>query len=566
LLRDVWLTMCGMNEKNLVPLNKRSQRERKEIQAKGAFACAESKRRKRDMASLVSAMMDSQVYGETAEKFKALYPDLDEDATWASVMTAGQMKSASRGNTRAFQVLSEYKDKADAREDAKEAHSLFTADFGLLIGSDFLGVHRAVMAGLVTDVWLKGGRGSLKSSYVSLEIVYQLERHKDWHALVCMARKNAIKEAAFSQLVWACEALGVSEHWRQNTSPCKLTNTVTGQCIYFRGLDDPGKTKSIKPPFGYIALEWFEETDQLRGTNEIRTVNQSASRGGDDVLRFYSYNPPRSRLNWINKHILDLESATPERTIVSHSTWKHAPVEWLGAQFIEDALELKKRNQLAYAHEYDGESVGYGAQVFENVEVRTIIDEERKALDVRLFGVDWGFSTDPFVWIEVGYSRRTRTIYLLDEITGHGLTNTKSAELVLAKMGNPVYEAGYEPTGDRGQDSAHMLRDAMPYADVQCDCAEPKSIADYNASGIRAKKCPKQGAHDVRNSVRWLQDRDKIVVDPATCPLAAHEFELYEYDRTPDGEITSTMPDRDNHTIDAVRYACATLIADRSCI
>ena len=55
--------------------------------------------------------------------------------------------------------------------------------------------------------------------------------------------------------------------------------------------------------------------------------------------------------------------------------------------------------------------------------------------------------------------------------------------------------------------------------------------------------------------MKWLQSLKKIVIDPATCPHTAQEFNEYEYERTENDEIVSSYPDANNHSIDCVRYA-----------
>ena len=77
----------------------------------------------------------------------------------------------------------------------------------------------------------------------------------------------------------------------------------TGQKIYFRGADDPGKIKSIKPQFGYIGIVWFEELDQYHGPEAIRNIEQSVIRGGDIAYIFKSFNPPQTANNWANKYV-----------------------------------------------------------------------------------------------------------------------------------------------------------------------------------------------------------------------------------------------------------------------
>ena len=56
--------------------------------------------------------------------------------------------------------------------------------------------------------------------------------------------------------------------------------------------------------------------------------------------------------------------------------------------------------------------------------------------------------------------------------------------------------------------------------------------------------------------VKWLQDLEEIVIDPLRCPQTAREFREYELDRDKEGNFKAGFPDRDNHHIDAVRYAC----------
>lgn len=69
----------------------------------------------------------------------------------------------------------------------------------------------------------------------------------------------------------------------------QIKREKTGQVILFRGLDDPMKIKSIKAPRGYFGVTWFEEADQFSGMKEIRSVLQSARRGGDLYWNFMTF-------------------------------------------------------------------------------------------------------------------------------------------------------------------------------------------------------------------------------------------------------------------------------------
>nr|DAU82172.1 MAG TPA: terminase large subunit [Caudoviricetes sp.] len=391
------------------------------------------------------------------------------------------------------------------------------------IGSAFYDVAHDVFLHGHTHYDFSGGRGSLKSSTVSVLVPLLLINNPGTHALVLRKVANTIRDSVYAQYIWAIGELGMAAYWEAKVSPMELIYKPTGQKIMFRGADDPMKIKSIKVPFGYIAVTHFEEKDQFAGRAEIRTILQSTMRGGSKYWNFESYNPPISRDNWANKDSLE------ERTgrLCHKSTYLQAPPEWLGEQFLAEAEHLKATDERAYQHEYLGIPVGTGGNVFDNLELREITDEEMSHFDHIYQGVDYGWFPDPFAFIRLHYDRARETIYLMDEIYQNKLTNEAS--------GNIIIQRGY--------------KDAY----ITCDSAEPKSVADYRAMGLPAKAAVK-GPGSVDYGMKWLQRR-KIVIDRKRTPNAYNEFVNYEYDRNKDGDIVSGYPDENNHLIDATRYA-----------
>lgn len=391
------------------------------------------------------------------------------------------------------------------------------------IGSAFYDVAHDVFCHGHTHYDFSGGRGSLKSSTVSVLVPLLLINNPGTHALVLRKVANTIRDSVYAQYIWAIGELGMAAYWEAKVSPMELIYKPTGQKIMFRGADDPMKIKSIKVPFGYIAVTHFEEKDQFAGRAEIRTILQSTMRGGSKYWNFESYNPPISRDNWANKDSLE------ERTdrLCHKSTYLQAPPEWLGEQFLAEAEHLKATDERAYQHEYLGIPVGTGGNVFDNLELREITDEEMSHFDHIYQGVDYGWFPDPFAFIRLHYDRARETIYLMDEIYQNKLTNEAS--------GNIIIQRGY--------------KDAY----ITCDSAEPKSVADYRAMGLPAKAAVK-GPGSVDYGMKWLQRR-KIVIDRKRTPNAYNEFVNYEYDRNKDGDIISGYPDENNHLIDATRYA-----------
>ena len=394
---------------------------------------------------------------------------------------------------------------------------------GRSIAPGFAPVLGDVLAHGHTHYDIAGGRGSMKSSFVSLAVVYLLLLQRDAHALVLRKVANTMRDSVYAQYLWALEQLGVQGFFGCKLSPMEMVFRPTGQKILFRGADDPMKIKSIKVPFGCITITHFEEKDQFAGRPEIRTILQSTMRGGERFWNFESYNPPISRDNWAN---LDSAQERPDR-LCHHSTYLEAPREWLGEQFIAEAESLRESDERAYRHEYLGLAVGTGGNVFENLELREITDEEVRAFDRIYMGVDWGFAPDPFAFIRLHYDHARETIYLLDELLALRQTNSATAEELLR----------------RG------CRDAV----ITCDSAEPKSVADYRSLGLNARAAVK-GPGSVEYGMKWLQGR-KIVIDRNRTPEAYREFSRYEFERDRDGNFISGYPDRNNHLIDATRYA-----------
>jgi phage terminase large subunit len=89
---------------------------------------------------------------------------------------------------------------------------------------------------------------------------------------------------------------------------------------------------------------------------------------------------------------------------------------------------------------------------------------------------------------------------------------------------------------------------------VTADSAELKSIGDFKAYGAFIRGAQK-GPESVRYGIKWLQGLNHIYIDRRRCPLTYKEFTHYEYEVDKDGKFISDYPDKDNHSIDATRYA-----------
>lgn len=397
-----------------------------------------------------------------------------------------------------------------------------------IIAPSFYSVHWDILESKHTYYDLYGGRGSTKSSFISAEIVLGIMQDSLANAIVFRKYATTLRESVFEQIQWAIDALGVSEEWVARTSPLMFIYKPTGQKILFRGLDKAKKTKSIKVSHGYFKYLWLEELDEFAGIEEIRTVQQSVLRGGPKFFVFKSFNPPITKANWANVYVNE-----PRENALRHkSDYTTVPIEWLGEQFIDDAEHLKATNLKAYQHEYLGIPVGLGTTVFDQIETREITDEEIRNMEWIYQGQDWGWYPDPKAFVRLGYDRKEETLYYIDELGGCKI---------------PVYEMARQ-IKEKGYDDYQII----------CGADEEESVVDFRDKGLSARKAEvgrmSRWGGSVKYTMEWLQRR-KHVIDPKRTPRLYKEFREYELEVDANGEVINAYPDRNNHYIDAVRYA-----------
>lgn len=393
-----------------------------------------------------------------------------------------------------------------------------------IIASSFYELYADIKDEKYTHYVLNGGRGSTKSSAISIFIILGMIQNPKAHAMIMRKIGETLEGSVFAQMLWAINTLGLQSFFRATKKPLKITYIPTGQTIFFRGMDDPLKMKSIKPPFGFFKYVWYEEWNQFGGSEETRSINQSLLRGNEKYVVFYSYNPPESIRDWVNEEV---RAHRPDR-IVHHSTYETVPPEWLGEQFLIEAEHLKKTKPDKYRHEYLGEVTGTGGEVFKNITLRKITNDEIARFDRIKRGLDWGYATDPFSYIVCHYDKTRRRLYIFFEIYKSELSNRNAAELI--KKENRLNR------------------------EITADSAEPKSIADMYEYGLRVIGA-KKGPDSVKHGIEWLRDLEEIIIDDERCPNAAREFLQYELERDKQGNFKASYPDKNNHTIDAVRYA-----------
>jgi phage terminase large subunit len=410
-----------------------------------------------------------------------------------------------------------------------------TVRLGSLIAPAFKDIHKALKSGTaVEELWCKGGRGSTKSSFIALQIMLGLSKDPEAHAFISRRYDNELRDSVFGQVQWAANKLGIAHLWHFIGSPMSATNIITKQKILFRGIDNPLKAKSINLGRGFIKYFWAEEVDQYGSMEELRSVLQSVFRGeGAGKVAYFSYNPPRSMRAWVNQEVA-IEK--PGR-LVHTSDYLSVPPEWLGERFLTDAAHLKTVNPTAYEHEYLGIPVGTGLEIFNNITLRRISQEEKVNFPVIYQGLDFGYAVDPLAFERMYLNAAQRRLYIFEEISGIGLSNRDFANKASVDHRRTLTKA---------------------------DSEAPKDIDELRIEhGFQIQKAQKAKG-SVEHGIKWLADLEEIVIDPSTCPLAAREFVNYALGLTRNGEVISRYPDKDNHSIDAVRYGLVDVIMSRA--
>ena len=214
---------------------------------------------------------------------------------------------------------------------------------------------------------LEGGRGSTKSSGISIQLVMDFLADPDANALIMRKVAKDIPLSVYEQIKWAIYMLNVADQFEFKKSPFRIVHKSTGSAFYFSGVDDPQKLKSMIIAKGYIRWLWFEELAEFSDWAEVDMVRASFTRkklpDGLKVQVYYSYNPPRNPYAWINEFIETKRDSN--RWYIDHSTYKDVTLpNILADDYLAEIAEVKKNDPDYYRWMYLGEAVGLGTNVY----------------------------------------------------------------------------------------------------------------------------------------------------------------------------------------------------------
>lgn len=319
-----------------------------------------------------------------------------------------------------------------------------------------------------------------------------------------------LKRGVLRDLPFVFEQFGLNFDKMFNRSDNFITFR-NGTKINFIALDNPGKARGSRRDILFV-----NEANLI----PYETVQQLFIRTHETI--FIDYNPTNAF--WVHNQIMPLHT---DNLKLIKTTYKDN--QYLTQAEIDELEARRGDGNNNFWRVYGLGELGIAeGLIFDNFEARTITDDEIKHFNYIYEGIDWGFAVDPFVFIKLYYDRKNRCIYIYDEIYKTNLTNEDAIPLVREKH----------------------VKSAIIYA----DSSNPKDIVDFQRKGLPVTK-ERGGAGSVNFGIKKLLSMIKIYIDPKRCPNTYKEFSEYAYEEDKDGNYKSIYPDKNNHAIDAVRYA-----------
>jgi len=357
-----------------------------------------------------------------------------------------------------------------------------------------------------------GGRGSAKShSFGELWLEENITEKLD-----CVCLRETLKSLEFSVkklLEGKIEKFNAGAYFEVQD---RRIMSKHGGVTIFEGMQNH-TADSIKSLEGFDRA-WFEEA-QNASEKSLTLLRPTIRKPGSQM--WFSWNPD---LATDPIDVLLRGEHLPPGAVVVEANYMDNP--WLPDELREEMEYDKRRDPDKYAHVWLGTyRRNSEARVFKNWSVEEF---EVPADAVIRQGADWGFSVDPTVLVQcyiVG-----RKLYVPYE----------------------AYQVGCEITDTPALFMSVPDSESWP---MVADSARPETISHMRKNGFPKIQSAIKGAKSLEEGVEWLKSFD-IVVHPR-CTHLIDELTLYSYKLDPlTQQVLPVLEDKDNHVIDALRYAC----------
>lgn len=359
-----------------------------------------------------------------------------------------------------------------------------------------------------------GGRGSGKShAFAEMGIEAHILDPK--RRMVCVREvQKSLAQSVKRLLETKIEAMNAGAYFEVQDAVIK-SKRGDGM-ILFQGLQNH-TADSIKSLEGYDCA-WVEEAQSL-SQRSLDLLRPTIRKPGSEL--WFTWNPGKDT---DPVDVLLRGTDPPPDAVVKRVNYTDNP--WFPDVLRAEMEYDRSRDHERFMHVWEGEYAGSSeARVFKN----WVVEEfEAPADAIHRFGADWGFAIDPTVLIRCHILGRKLFIDFEAYKIGCEITDTPS-----------LFET--VPESDRWP--------------IIADSSRPETISHMRRNGYPKIMPAVKGPKSVEDGIEWLRSFD-IIVHPR-CEHVISELKLYSYKIDPmTNQVLPQLADKDNHLIDALRYAC----------
>lgn len=394
----------------------------------------------------------------------------------------------------------------------------------------------------------KGGRGSFKSSVISLKLVLNvLKQVRDGHkANVICIRENAsyLRDSVYNQILWAMDIYHVSDQFKTRVSPMQIIHKETGSTFYFYGADDPMKLKSNT--VRNVINVWFEECANLKSPDvfdqALPTFIRQKSGYVDEVQTYFSYNPPKNPYDWINDWVTAREE-DPEY-FVDTSTYLDDELGFTTEQQLKLIESYKNNDYDYYRWLYLGEVIGIGTNIYNMDNFKAL-----KELPSDDYITNW------FCAIDSGHEVSATTF------GAYGLTRKGNVILLDTYYYSPQGKAHKKPPSELSKDLYSFINKLAkqfkkPATKLTIDSAEGALDNQfYSDYGVHLHKVAKLKKVDMIDRVQNIVAQGRFYyLDTEENKIFIEEHRNYRWDEKTLNSDDPKVIKEEDHTCDQFQY------------
>lgn len=385
-----------------------------------------------------------------------------------------------------------------------------------------------------------GGRGSGKSHAFAEMLVIRATSQKGLRAACVREVQRSLKNSVKLLVEDKIRSLGVSHLFEILEAEIK---TPGGGIIIFQGMQNH-TADSIKSLEGFD-IAWVEEAQSL-SQRSLDLLRPTLRKEGSELWFGWNPNDPSDPVDALLRG-----DNPPRNSIVIEVNYNENP--WFPEDLRNDMEDDRERDYDKYLHVWGGEYRSASeARVFRNW--RTEEFETTKSA-VHRFGADWGFATDPTALVRCHIEGRK--LFVDYEAVEVGCEIDETPYLFSGDKKPPSWPSGElycnGPTKDSPKRKKRPGIEGAHEWIIRADSARPETVSYMRRHGYRITPAIK-GQGSIEDGINFLKAFD-IIVHPR-CENVINELKTFSYkvDEHTE-EVLPVLDDKNNHTIDALRYA-----------